>query len=432
MRDFVKAWTKVMNADRFDLQQLRGCESRSIASRLASSLAPAQRRRARPSLGPQLARRSGASVVGEQLELVLARARPAPDQRDPAEAGDRIAAARASTPVPSRIPASIAIAGTKVRPSPLSTICTSVCSEVPIIAAWARSSGRLQADSAWSLRQWPSSSSSRRFSSIAAASTDGAARRLAAREGDEQTVVEQRRVVDLAAGEGQGEQHAVELAAVQRLARRLAGLLAQVELEVGPLLAQPRQHRRQAGTGAMVGITPIRSSPCSGWPSARAMSASSSASRRTRTALSAICSPSAVKRTTRRVRSTRVTPSKVSSSRRPADRVDWVTKQASAALPKWPMLAQRDEILQLLDGGEMGDHLINSPINAPPTIMRLRAINASLRPKLSADRGRKALVSVSKRTDEGQQRVRLDRLAIHAPNGAASDAADQQAERGGR
>ena len=60
----------------------------------------------------------------------------------------------------------------------------------------------------------------------------------------------------------------------------------------------------------MVGITPIRSSPCSGWPSARARSASSSASRSTRTALSAIFWPSGVKRTTRRVRSTRVTPSK--------------------------------------------------------------------------------------------------------------------------
>ena len=69
-------------------------------------------------------------------------------------------------------PASIAMPGMKVRPSPLSTICTSVCSDVPIIAAWARSSGRLQADSAWSLRQWPSSSSSRRFSSISATSTE--------------------------------------------------------------------------------------------------------------------------------------------------------------------------------------------------------------------------------------------------------------------
>ena len=108
----------------------------------------------------------------------------------------------------------------------------------------------------------------------------------------------------------------------------------------------------------MVGMTPMRSSPCSGWPSARAISASSSVSRRTRIALSAIFSPSAVKRTTRRVRSTRVTPSKVSSSRRPADSVDWVTKQASAALPKWPVLAQRDEILKLLDGRQVDDHLI--------------------------------------------------------------------------
>ena len=32
---------------------------------------------------------------------------------------------------------------------------------------------------------------------------------------------------------------------MQRIAGRLAGFLAQVELEIGPLLAQPRQHRRQ-------------------------------------------------------------------------------------------------------------------------------------------------------------------------------------------
>ena len=88
--------------------------------------------------------------------------------------------------------------------------------------------------------------------------------------------------------------------------------------------------------GAMVGMTPMRSSPVSGWPSARARSASSSLSRRMRSALSEIFCPSGVKRTTRRVRSTKVTPSKVSSSRRPADKVDWVTKQDSAALPKWP------------------------------------------------------------------------------------------------
>jgi len=49
------------------------------------------------------------------------------------------------------------------------------------------------------------------------------------------------------------------------------------------------------------------------------------ASRRMRTALSETFSPSAVNRTTRRVRSTRVTPSNVSSSRNPADSVDWVT-----------------------------------------------------------------------------------------------------------
>ncbi len=86
----------------------------------------------------------------------------------------------------------------------------------------------------------------------------------------------------------------------------------------------------------MVGITPMRSSPASGLPEARTMSASSSVSRRIRCAFSATRTPSGVKRTTRRVRSTRVTPIRVSSSLIPADSVDWVTKQASAARPKWP------------------------------------------------------------------------------------------------
>ncbi len=93
---------------------------------------------------------------------------------------------------------------------------------------------------------------------------------------------------------------------------------------------------RGSRKGAMVGITPMRNSPDSGLPAARAMSASSSASRSTRTAFSAMRRPSGVKRTTRRVRSTSVTPINDSSSRRPAERVDWVTKQASAARPKCP------------------------------------------------------------------------------------------------
>jgi hypothetical protein len=86
------------------------------------------------------------SAEASKLKLLLARARTAPDERDPAKAVIG-ASGFASTPVPSRIPASIAIAGTKVTPRPLSTIWTSVWSEVPIIAAWARNSGRLQAAS---------------------------------------------------------------------------------------------------------------------------------------------------------------------------------------------------------------------------------------------------------------------------------------------
>src|SRR3954447_11878770 len=66
----------------------------------------------------------------------------------------------------------------------------------------------------------------------------GCAGRLAARVSDEQRVVEQGYAVDVAAGEGKGEQHAVELTTVERVARSAAGLFAEVKLELGPLLAQ--------------------------------------------------------------------------------------------------------------------------------------------------------------------------------------------------
>jgi len=66
--------------------------------------------------------------------------------RVPAEKGD--IRMTLSTPVLDRSPALIAISGTKVTPRPLSTIWTSVCSDVPIISAWARRSGRLQAERA--------------------------------------------------------------------------------------------------------------------------------------------------------------------------------------------------------------------------------------------------------------------------------------------
>jgi hypothetical protein len=91
---------------------------------------------------------------------------------------------------------------------------------------------------------------------------------------------------------------------------------------------------RGSRKGAIVGMTLMRRSPDSGLPAARARSASSSASRSTLRALSAIFSPVGVKRTTRRVRSTSVIPISDSNSRKPADKVDCVTKHASAARPK--------------------------------------------------------------------------------------------------
>ena len=67
----------------------------------------------------------------------------------------------------------------------------------------------------------------------------------AGRKGDQETVLEQLSPLDLAAGEGEGEEHAIELAALERVAGRLAGLLAQVELEVRPLIAQSRKQGRK-------------------------------------------------------------------------------------------------------------------------------------------------------------------------------------------
>jgi hypothetical protein len=86
----------------------------------------------------------------------------------------------------------------------------------------------------------------------------------------------------------------------------------------------------------MVGITARRSVPTSGLPAACTRSVSSSAWLRMARALATTSCPSPVKRTTRRLRSTSVTPSSVSSSRMPADSVDCETKLASAARPKWP------------------------------------------------------------------------------------------------
>ena len=116
----------------------------------------------------------------------------------------------------------------------MSTICTSVCSDVPIIVASARSSGRLQADEGMVLQAMAVLEQQQPVLVDRAGIDDGVERRLAAREGDEQAVVEQSRLVDVAAGIGHGEQHAVELAAMERVAGGLAGLLAQEQLEVGP------------------------------------------------------------------------------------------------------------------------------------------------------------------------------------------------------
>jgi len=69
--------------------------------------------------------------------------------------------------------------------------------------------------------------------------------RLAAGKGNVEAVVEQRRLVHVAAGIGHGEEHAVELSTLERVAGGLARLLAQEQLQIRPLLAKSWKHCRQ-------------------------------------------------------------------------------------------------------------------------------------------------------------------------------------------
>ena len=73
----------------------------------------------------------------------------------------------------------------------------------------------------------------------------GPARRLAAGEGDKKRIVEQGEAVHPPAAVRKGEQHAIELAAMERVAGGLAGLLAQEQPELGPLPPEARQQPRQ-------------------------------------------------------------------------------------------------------------------------------------------------------------------------------------------
>src|SRR5262249_38966583 len=72
--------------------------------------------------------------------------------------GAPAATGRVTTPVPSRMPDPSASSGSRVTPSPLSTICTRVGRLVAAKASAWRGWSRPQAASAWSRRQWPSCS----------------------------------------------------------------------------------------------------------------------------------------------------------------------------------------------------------------------------------------------------------------------------------
>ncbi len=84
----------------------------------------------------------------------------------------------------------------------------------------------------------------------------------------------------------------------------------------------------------MVGMTPSRNGPASGSAARCAVSTRSCAWAINARAFATTSSPARVSRTCRLSRSTSSVPSTLSSSLIPAERVDWVTKQLSAAARK--------------------------------------------------------------------------------------------------
>ena len=150
-----------------------------------------------------------------------------------------------------------------------------------------------------------------------------------------QGILEQNRGLDRPALIRQRQQHDVELALVQRLDQPRGLLLDQIELELTVSAAQLRQHlRQQERADGRDGAEPQRAAQ----RLARGANGRASA-RRNRAmilrARSTVSRPSGVSTTVRLLRSTSVASSRFSSSLMLALSVDWVTKAASAARPKW-------------------------------------------------------------------------------------------------
>ena len=225
VRDFVKVWTKVMNADRFDLRSLSG------------------NRRPADHFGVDVAQR-----VGEQLILVGTRAGAPPGECD---------FARAMFGFEPRQPNGCAIEDSGAHRhvghegeakavvdhlhQGMQRSAHHPCARTQI---WPVASGKgvvLQAMAVFEQQQAVGGDITARY--------PGAFRRFIGRAGDVQGIVEQDRGIDVAAIERHCQQDAVELSAMERVARRLTGFLAQVELQIGPGFAKPRKHRRQQEGG---------------------------------------------------------------------------------------------------------------------------------------------------------------------------------------
>ena len=235
------------------------------------------------------------------------------------------------------------MAGRKLTPRPEPTICTRVGREVAAkgpSSVLARGAFRPQAARACSRRQWPSSSriiSSRSSSSggVALICARGWLAGRAATSSSSVTWARSRPVVSY----GRAIRAASSWPALRPAISRWVRSSRRNRRRLG-YCVRSRGKTRGSRKGATVGITPRRKRPARGWPAWRASCTISSASLRMVAARRRAASPTAVRITPVRARSTTGAPRVRSSSWMPAERVGWVTWAASAARPKAPCSAK--------------------------------------------------------------------------------------------
>jgi hypothetical protein len=143
---------------------------------------------------------------------------------------------------------------------------------------------------------------------------------------------------------------------MERFDRRRAGLLAQEQLQRGPLAPQARQHpgQQERGDGGDHAHPHFARKRLAG--ALDQVGQLLRLAQQMRWALATTALPSGVKRTARLVRSTSVTPSSVSRSRSPADKRRLRDEAGIRRAAEMPMFVQGDQVLQLLERGQVGGH----------------------------------------------------------------------------